>query len=70
MSAPASSAASRVSGVDRPQILTMSDIFLVFWLTRRRLYEANRYGLERCPFYIATAVLSCKPAARKPWRMA
>jgi hypothetical protein len=48
----------------------MSDIFLVFWLTRRRLYEANRYGLERCPFYIATAVLSCKPAARKPWRMA
>jgi hypothetical protein len=43
----------------------MSDIFLVFWLTRRRLYEASRYGLERCPFYIATAALSCKSAATR-----
>jgi hypothetical protein len=50
----------------------MSDIFLVFWLVRQRLNEASRYGLERCPFYIATAALSCKAAANRcqPGRMA
>src|SRR6516164_4891436 len=59
MSAPASSAASRVSGVDNPQIFTISDI-TVYSPAFAATPSPAPTSAKALPFYIATAALSRK----------